>query len=55
MSSTGALRIITEKHGGTYSSSAVGEVNVVNEMKYKNITLGKDVLLGKFAYIYKII
>ena len=29
MSSTRALRDVTEKHGGTYKASAVGEVNVV--------------------------
>ncbi len=33
MSSTRALRDITEKHGGTYFPSAVGEVNVVKKMK----------------------
>ena len=30
LSSTRALRDVTEKHGGTYTASAVGEVNVVN-------------------------
>ena len=49
MSSTGALRIVTEKHGGTYSSSAVGEVNVVNEMKYKNALIGGE---GNGGVIY---
>src|SRR5690606_12639057 len=33
MSSTRALRDVTEKHGGSYAPSAVGEVNVVNKMK----------------------
>src|SRR5690606_33611478 len=33
MSSTRALRDVTEKHGGMYEASAVGEVNVVSLMK----------------------
>lgn len=33
MSSTRALRDVTEKHGGSYEASAVGEVNVVELMK----------------------
>ena len=33
MSSTRALRDVTLRHGGSYSASAVGEVNVVAEMK----------------------
>ena len=36
MSSTRALRDVTEKHGGTYEASAVGEVNVVALMKKNN-------------------
>ena len=35
LSSTRALRDITEMHGGNYFASAVGEVNVVNMMKEK--------------------
>jgi len=33
LSSTRALKDVTEKHGGSYFASAVGEVNVVEEMK----------------------
>ena len=36
LSSTRALRDVTEMHGGKYFASAVGEVNVVNMMKEKN-------------------
>ena len=42
MSSTRALRDITEKHGGEYFSSAVGEVNVVNKMKAVNAVIGGE-------------
>ena len=42
MSSTKALKDITEKHGGKYSSSAVGEVNVVNKMKEVNAVIGGE-------------
>ena len=42
LSSTMALRDITEKHGGRYSSSAVGEVNVVGEMKKTNAVIGGE-------------
>ena len=42
MSSTRALRDITESHGGQYFPSAVGEVNVVNEMKSKNAVIGGE-------------
>jgi len=42
MSSTRALRDITEKHGGTYYSSAVGEVNVVTKMKAVNAVIGGE-------------
>ncbi len=42
MSSTRALRDITEKHGGTYYPSAVGEVNVVNKMKAVNAVIGGE-------------
>jgi len=33
LSSTRALKVITEKHGASYAASAVGEVNVVKMMK----------------------
>ena len=42
MSSTRALKDITIKHGGEYSSSAVGEVNVVNRMKEVNAVIGGE-------------
>ena len=42
MSSTRALRDITEKHGGTYTPSAVGEVNVVAKMKATNAVIGGE-------------
>ncbi len=49
MSSSRALRIITEKHGGLYSASAVGEVNVVNQMKATNAIIGGE---GNGGIIY---
>lgn len=42
MSSTRALRDVTEKHGGQYFPSAVGEVNVVDKMKAKNAVIGGE-------------
>lgn len=42
MSSTGALRDITEKAGQQYFSSAVGEVNVVKRMKETNAVIGGE-------------
>lgn len=42
MSSTRALKDITLKHGGSYFSSAVGEVNVVNKMKEVNAVIGGE-------------
>ena len=42
LSSTRALRDITEKHGGIYTSSAVGEVNVVEMMKKTNAIIGGE-------------
>lgn len=42
MSSTKALKDITEKHGGKYFPSAVGEVNVVNKMKEANAVIGGE-------------
>ena len=49
MSSTRALRDITEKHGGTYEASAVGEVNVVTLMKKNNAVIGGE---GNGGIIY---
>lgn len=42
LSSTRALRDITEKAGGTYHSAAVGEVNVVAKMKETNAVIGGE-------------
>jgi phosphomannomutase len=42
LSSTRALRDVTEKHQGKYSASAVGEVNVVNMMKETNAIIGGE-------------
>jgi len=42
MSSTRALRDVTEKNGGQYFPSAVGEVNVVNKMKAVNAVIGGE-------------
>jgi phosphomannomutase len=42
MSSTRALRDITEKHGGQYFASAVGEVNVVKKMKEVSAVIGGE-------------
>lgn len=49
MSSTRALRDITEKHGGSYEASAVGEVNVVELMKKNNAIIGGE---GNGGIIY---
>lgn len=42
LSSTRALRDVTEKHGGTYFASAVGEVNVVQKMKECSAVIGGE-------------
>jgi phosphomannomutase len=42
LSSTRALRDVTEKHGGEYFASAVGEVNVVTMMKEVNAVIGGE-------------
>lgn len=42
LSSSRALRDITQKHGGTYYASAVGEVNVVEKMKEVNAVIGGE-------------
>jgi phosphomannomutase len=61
LSSTRALKVVTEKYGGTYESAAVGEVNVVEKMKatkaiiggegnggviYPELHFGRDALVG---------
>lgn len=42
LSSTRALADITRMHGGSYTASAVGEVNVVNQMKASNAVIGGE-------------
>ena len=42
LSSTRALRDVTEQAGGKYTASAVGEVNVVNEMKRVKAVIGGE-------------
>ena len=49
LSSTRALRDVTEKAGGEYFASAVGEVNVVEMMKEKNAVIGGE---GNGGVIY---
>ncbi|MBQ7716917.1 MAG: phosphoglucosamine mutase [Prevotella sp.] len=49
LSSTRALRDITEKHGGSYKASAVGEVNVTTLMKEVGAVIGGE---GNGGVIY---
>ena len=42
LSSTRALRDVTEKHGGKYTAAAVGEVNVTTQMKNVNAVVGGE-------------
>ena len=49
LSSTRALRDVTEKAGSEYNASAVGEVNVVNKMKETNAIIGGE---GNGGIIY---
>ncbi|NKI32408.1 phosphoglucosamine mutase [Croceivirga thetidis] len=49
LSSSRALRDITQKHGGTYEAAAVGEVNVVTKMKATNAIIGGE---GNGGIIY---
>ena len=49
MSSSRALRDITNKHNGLYTASAVGEVNVVQMMKDTNAVIGGE---GNGGIIY---
>ena len=49
LSSTRALRDVTEKHGGKYAASAVGEVNVTTKMKAEHAVIGGE---GNGGVIY---
>ena len=49
LSSTRALRDVTLRHGGNYTASAVGEVNVVAAMKQTAATIGGE---GNGGIIY---
>lgn len=49
LSSTQALKDVTEKAGGTHYASAVGEVNVVEKMKAVNAVIGGE---GNGGVIY---
>lgn len=49
LSSTRALRDVTEKAGGIYNAAAVGEVNVVTQMKATNAVIGGE---GNGGIIY---
>ena len=49
LSSSRALKYITEQHGCTYFAAAVGEVNVVEKMKAENCIIGGE---GNGGVIY---
>ena len=49
LSSTRALRDVTERHGGIYTASAVGEVNVTTKMKEVGAVIGGE---GNGGVIY---
>ena len=49
LSSSRALRDVTENHGGQYEASAVGEVNVVEKMKANKAIIGGE---GNGGIIY---
>ncbi len=66
LSSSRALRDVTERHGGAYAASAVGEVNVVAKMKevgaviggegnggviYPELHYGRDALVGVALFL----
>ena len=66
LSSSRALRDVTERHGGSYAASAVGEVNVVAKMKetgaiiggegnggviYPELHYGRDALVGVALFL----
>lgn len=54
LSSTRALREVTEKHGGKHFASSVGEVNVVMKMKAEKAVIGGEgnggVIVPEFHY-----
>jgi len=52
LSSTRALKDVTEKYGCKYFSSAVGEVNVVEEMKIRKAIIGGE---GNGGVIYPVL
>lgn len=49
LSSTRALRDVTQRHGGVYTASAVGEVNVTTKMKEVGAVIGGE---GNGGVIY---
>lgn len=49
LSSTRALRDVTQKHGGVYTATAVGEVNVTTKMKEVGAVIGGE---GNGGVIY---
>lgn len=49
LSSTRALRDVTERYGGKYTAAAVGEVNVTTQMKNVNAVIGGE---GNGGVIY---
>ncbi len=49
LSSTRALRDVTQRHGGTYTAAAVGEVNVTTKMKEVGAVIGGE---GNGGVIY---
>ena len=66
LSSSRALRDVTERHGGTYYAAAVGEVNVTTKMKevgaviggegnggviYPELHYGRDALVGTALFL----
>ncbi len=66
LSSSRALRDVTERHGGSYSAAAVGEVNVTAKMKetgaviggegnggviYPELHYGRDALVGTALFL----
>jgi len=52
LSSSRALRDVTEKHGGKYEAAAVGEVNVVTKMKETEAIIGGE---GNGGIIYPVL
>ncbi len=54
LSSTKALKDVTERHGCSYTASSVGEVNVVDQMKATNAVIGGEgnggIIVPNFHY-----